>query len=347
MAKFLLNYHGGKLADTPDGQAKAMEAWNTWFGQLGSALIDGGNPVGATKTVTSGGVSDGATGASTGYSIIEVNSIDEAVKASQMCPVLAGGGSVEVGQLLDIISRKSGEIPERAVGPPAARSFCFGGMDAAVTIRDLMTTGDDSVAARAALRASDPVMAQLMDRFEPVDLDAWRKGWALDPFLALARSVVGQQIAGRAADAIFGRLQALIGDRDPAAAIADATDAELRAVGLSGAKAASLRDLAARTLDGRLELDRIEDLTDDEARSQLTAVRGIGSMDADILPARPARPTGRPARGRPRRTSGDPDGRWARQDADRARGPRAGRGVAPEPVPRHGLPLPLARVLMV
>ena len=103
MAKFLLNYHGGKLGESPAEQAKIMEAWNTWFGQLGSALVDGGNPVGATKTVTAHGVSDGATGASTGYSIIEVNSIDEAVKASQMCPVLTGGGTVEVGQLLEIM----------------------------------------------------------------------------------------------------------------------------------------------------------------------------------------------------------------------------------------------------
>ena len=104
MAKFLLNYHGGKLADTPEGQAKAMAAWTTWFGQLGSALVDAGNPVGATKTVKAGGsVSDGASGPSTGYSIIQVNSIDEAVKASQMCPVLETGGSVEIGQLLEIM----------------------------------------------------------------------------------------------------------------------------------------------------------------------------------------------------------------------------------------------------
>jgi hypothetical protein len=102
--KFLLNYHGGGLAPSAEEQAKAMTAWTTWFGQLGSALIDGGNPVGATKTVSSNGtVSDGATAASTGYSIIEVNSIEEAVKASQMCPVLATGGSVEVGQLLDMM----------------------------------------------------------------------------------------------------------------------------------------------------------------------------------------------------------------------------------------------------
>ena len=49
VAKFLLNYHGGKLADTPEGQATAMAAWTTWFGQLGSALIDAGNPSGRRR----------------------------------------------------------------------------------------------------------------------------------------------------------------------------------------------------------------------------------------------------------------------------------------------------------
>jgi DNA-3-methyladenine glycosylase II len=146
-----------------------------------------------------------------------------------------------------------------------------------------MATTAKSKQAREALRASDPVLARLIDRVEPVDLAGWRKRWALDPFRALARSVVGQQIAGRAAEAIFGRLQALIGDGDSASAIASATDSELRAVGLSANKASSLRDLAARTLDGRLELDRIDKLSDDEARTQLTAVRGIGPWTADIF----------------------------------------------------------------
>lgn len=134
-----------------------------------------------------------------------------------------------------------------------------------------------------ALRASDPVMASLIDRVEPIDLATWRTRWTLGPFEGIARAVVGQQIAVSAASAIFGRLQALIGDRDPAHAVAEASDAELRAVGLSAAKAASLRDLAARTLDGRLELDRLDGLTDDEARAQLTAVRGIGSWTADMF----------------------------------------------------------------
>jgi 3-methyladenine DNA glycosylase/8-oxoguanine DNA glycosylase len=127
------------------------------------------------------------------------------------------------------------------------------------------------------------VLGRLIDGLEPVDLGRWRARWAFDDFRSLARAIVGQQIATRAATAIFDRLQAFIGDRDPAAAIVDATDADLRAVGLSRAKAASLRDLAARTLDGRLELDRLENMSDDEARRQLTAVRGIGSWTADMF----------------------------------------------------------------
>jgi hypothetical protein len=104
MAKFLLNYHGGKVAETPDAQAAAMTAWTTWFGQLGSALVDAGNPTAATKTVASNGaVSDAGANHSTGYSVIQVDSIDQAIKASQMCPVLETGGSVEIGELLELM----------------------------------------------------------------------------------------------------------------------------------------------------------------------------------------------------------------------------------------------------
>jgi len=142
--------------------------------------------------------------------------------------------------------------------------------------------GDDAARIEA-LRSSDPVMARLIDQLEPVDLATWRARWSLDRFGSLARAIVGQQIATGAASAIFGRLQALIADRDPAVAIARASDPELRAVGLSAAKAASLRDLAARTLDGRLDLEKVGDLTDDEAHDQLTAVRGIGDWTADMF----------------------------------------------------------------
>ena len=141
----------------------------------------------------------------------------------------------------------------------------------------------DAASARAALRASDPAMARLIDRLEPVDLEVWRARWRLDPFRGLARSIVGQQIAGRAAQAIFGRLEVVIGDRDPAQAIAGSSDEELRAVGLSANKMASLRDLASRTIDGRLQLDGLDELTDEEVRAQLTAVRGIGAWTADMF----------------------------------------------------------------
>lgn len=134
-----------------------------------------------------------------------------------------------------------------------------------------------------ALRSADPVMAHLIDRLEPIDLATWRARWSLDRFDSLARAIVGQQIATRAASAIFGRLEALIGKREPAVAISAASDAELRAVGLSAAKAASLRDLASRTADRRLELEKLGELTDDEARAQLTAVRGIGPWTADMF----------------------------------------------------------------
>ena len=141
----------------------------------------------------------------------------------------------------------------------------------------------DRSEALAALRASDPVLARLIDGLAPVDLQTWRNRWSFDNFRALARAIVGQQIATRAASAIFDRLQSLIGDRDPATAIAEASDADLRSVGLSAAKTASLRDLAARTLDGRLDLDALGALSDDEARAQLTQVRGIGRWTAEMF----------------------------------------------------------------
>jgi DNA-3-methyladenine glycosylase II len=74
-----------------------------------------------------------------------------------------------------------------------------------------------------------------------------------------------------------------MGHDGPAASVAAATDDELRAVGLSRGKTASLRDLSERTLDGRLELDHLDELPDEEVVSQLVAVRGIGPWTADLF----------------------------------------------------------------
>lgn len=136
----------------------------------------------------------------------------------------------------------------------------------------------------AALKTADPVLARLIDGVGHIDLAAWRGRWAAeDRFGVLRRAIVGQQISAGAARAIDERLRALIGDRPGARAIDEASDEALRAAGLSRNKIASLRDLAERTLDGRLALDRIDRLSDEQALSELTAVRGIGPWTAEMF----------------------------------------------------------------
>jgi hypothetical protein len=99
MAKYLLVYHGGGMAEGEEAQAKVMEAWGAWFQNLGPALVDGGNPVSQTKTVAADGVSDGGgSNPSTGYSLIEADSIDSAVALAKGCPVLGGDSTIEVAE---------------------------------------------------------------------------------------------------------------------------------------------------------------------------------------------------------------------------------------------------------
>ena len=102
MTKYLLAYHGGGMPQTPAEQTASMAAWNTWFGALGKAVVDGGNPTGAAKTVGKGGrISDGG-GANplTGYSILEAANLDAAVNLAKGCPIVATGGTIEVGEIM-------------------------------------------------------------------------------------------------------------------------------------------------------------------------------------------------------------------------------------------------------
>lgn len=96
MANYVLVYHGGGMPATPEEGAKATQAWNDWFHQLGDAVVDGGNPASATKTIgADGSVSDDPSGPS-GYSILKADSLDGAVALAKGCPVLAGGASIQV-----------------------------------------------------------------------------------------------------------------------------------------------------------------------------------------------------------------------------------------------------------
>jgi DNA-3-methyladenine glycosylase II len=135
---------------------------------------------------------------------------------------------------------------------------------------------------RQALRAADPRMAELIDADPGLDPDAVFDGWPSDLWGALVLQVIGQQLSTAAAGAILGRLEGLQGSRLPTPAELLDTDAEtLRRIGLSRAKAAYLHDLAARLEDGRLDLERLRTLDDDQARDELTQVKGVGRFTAD------------------------------------------------------------------
>ena len=101
MANYLLAYHGGgdMSTATPEQQKASMDAWMAWFGGMGDAVVDGGNPAGAWRTVDASGVADGGgVNPVTGYSVIKADSMDAAVKIAQGCPILAVGGSVQVAE---------------------------------------------------------------------------------------------------------------------------------------------------------------------------------------------------------------------------------------------------------
>ena len=104
MPKYLLAYHGGGAPANPEEQKKVMDAWVAWFGALGRAVVDGGNPVGPSSTVKADGslVTGGGANPVSGYSLIEAPGLEDALKKAKSCPVLTHGGSVEVAEAMDM-----------------------------------------------------------------------------------------------------------------------------------------------------------------------------------------------------------------------------------------------------
>ena len=96
MANFLLTYHGEGGMPTSEETAKVTAAWGAWFGRLGEAVVDPGNPTTHAKAISPDGSVMDATSAPTGYSIIKADSLDAAVELSKGCPVLAAGQVVLV-----------------------------------------------------------------------------------------------------------------------------------------------------------------------------------------------------------------------------------------------------------
>jgi DNA-3-methyladenine glycosylase II len=132
--------------------------------------------------------------------------------------------------------------------------------------------------ARAYLREADPVLARLIDERPDFDPQAWMEQLpAMDLYGALLFQVAGQQLSVAATRTILGRIEALFGGHLPAPAELLALDpARIREAGLSWRKIATLRDLAERLSDGRLDADALSRLPDDELMAELTAIPGIG-----------------------------------------------------------------------
>ncbi len=104
MGNYLLAYRGGRMADTQEERDAAMAAWGAWFGQLGDAVIDAGNPFAGSASVGSdGAVSDNAGSGLGGYSVLQADSLAAATELAKGSPVLAGGGSVDVYETMPVM----------------------------------------------------------------------------------------------------------------------------------------------------------------------------------------------------------------------------------------------------
>ena len=126
------------------------------------------------------------------------------------------------------------------------------------------------------LANADPALAASVERFGPPPL------WARDPtYATLVHLILEQQVSLASARAAFDRLEGALGGGIEPGAFLELSDAELRAIGFSRQKAGYARDLAGALADG-FDLEGLATLPDDEVRSSLMGLRGIGRWTADI-----------------------------------------------------------------
>jgi DNA-3-methyladenine glycosylase II len=121
------------------------------------------------------------------------------------------------------------------------------------------------------LRQADPVLAGIIDR-----VGDYRIQFRDPDFETLVKSIVSQQLSGRVAAVIFGRLLLATGGKITPENILKLRPARMRALGLSGQKTEYIRDLARHTRGGRIRFEELAELADEEVLARLTAVKGIG-----------------------------------------------------------------------
>jgi hypothetical protein len=103
MANYLLAYTGGSgMAETEAEREAAMAKWGQWFQTLGSAVVNPGNPLGASASVDSAGTNGAAKSGLSGFSIVTADSLDAASELAKGCPVIEGGGKVDVYEAIPI-----------------------------------------------------------------------------------------------------------------------------------------------------------------------------------------------------------------------------------------------------
>lgn len=104
MPDFIFAYHGGKAPESPEDGQKAMAAWRGWFEAMGAAVVQPGNPVGLSKTVSAAGVADdGGANPLSGFSVVRAETIAAACEMAKGCPMVAdGSGSVEVAEIVEM-----------------------------------------------------------------------------------------------------------------------------------------------------------------------------------------------------------------------------------------------------
>jgi DNA-3-methyladenine glycosylase II len=131
------------------------------------------------------------------------------------------------------------------------------------------------------LKRVDPVLARVIESVGPCRIQQRTEG---THFQALTRSIVYQQLSGKAAATILSRVNALYPDNTPTPeAILATSDEHLRAAGLSRQKIGYLRDLSSKVMSGELPLDAVDEMSDDDLISHLVQVKGIGRWTAQMF----------------------------------------------------------------
>lgn len=102
MPSYIIAYHGGKKPESPEEGARQKAKWKAWLDGLGDAVVNPGTPLGMSRFVSSGGVSDdGGPDPLTGFSIVKADSMDAALEMAKECPFL-DIGTIEVAEVMDM-----------------------------------------------------------------------------------------------------------------------------------------------------------------------------------------------------------------------------------------------------